>query len=50
MAVLFFWGEMEYGLRLRSVAAGVSLEDLSGFLLISPSFPVNFRWIQSFAL
>ncbi len=49
MAVLFFWGEMEYGLRLRSVAAGVSFEDLSGFLLM-PSFPVNFRWIQSFAL
>lgn len=49
MAVLFFWGEMEYGLRLRSVAAGVSFEDLSGFLLM-PSFPVNFRGIQSFAL
>lgn len=26
---------MEYGLRLRSVAAGVSFEDLSGFLLIA---------------
>lgn len=39
MAVLFFWGgEMEYGLRLRSVAAGVSFEDLSGFLLIGPPF------------
>ncbi len=35
MAVLFFWGEMEYGLRLRSVAAGVSFVDLSGFLLIA---------------
>ena len=36
MAVLFFLGgEMEYGLRLRSVAAGVSFEDLSGFLLIA---------------
>lgn len=33
MAVLFFWGEMEYGLRLRSVAAGVSFEDLSGFFI-----------------